>query len=157
MSNERSIGWKTCAFSELDARTWHDIVKLRIDVFVVEQNCPYPELDGLDLDALHVIGFDTQQRPVAYCRILPPQQDGLPHIGRVVVDNAHRRSGLGKQLMLEALRSVKHQFGSPRSALAAQAYLQRFYEGFGYRVSSDVYPWDGIPHIDMVRGESDLT
>jgi ElaA protein len=153
MSSRRSIEWRTCAFSELDVRSWHDIVKLRIDVFVVEQNCPYPELDGPDLEALHVIGFDTQNRPVAYCRILPPQKDGLPHIGRVVVDKAHRGSGLGKQLMREALRSVERKYGSPRSAVAAQAYLQAFYEGLGYRVISEVYPWDGIPHVDMVLGE----
>ncbi len=157
MRNEGSIDWKTCAFSELDVRTWHDIVKLRIDVFVVEQNCPYPELDGLDLDALHVVGIDAHHRPVAYCRILPPQKDGLPHIGRVVVDKAHRGSGLGKELMLEALRSVDRHYGSPRSAVAAQAYLQAFYEALGYRVISDVYPWDGIPHIEMVRDESVLT
>ena len=152
MSSRGSIEWRTRAFSELDVRSWHDIVKLRIDVFVVEQNCPYPELDGPDLEALHVIGFDTQHRPVAYCRILPPQKDGLPHIGRVVVDKAHRGSGLGKQLMREALRSVERKYGSPRSAVAAQAYLQAFYEGLGYRVISEVYPWDGIPHVDMVLG-----
>lgn len=157
MSNEGRIDWRTCAFSELDVRSWHDILKLRIDVFVVEQNCPYPELDGLDLHALHVIGCDAQHRPVAYCRILPPHKDGLPHIGRVVVDKAHRGSGIGKQLMREALRSVERKYGSPRSALAAQAYLQAFYEELGYRVTSAVYPLDGIPHIDMMRGRSDLT
>lgn len=153
MSNEGAIDWRTCAFSELDVRTWHDILKLRIDVFVVEQNCPYPELDGLDLDALHVIGFDTEHQPVAYCRILPPQKDGLPHIGRVVVDKARRGERLGKQLMKEALRTVERTYGNQQSALAAQRYLQAFYEAFGFRATGGVYQLDGIPHVDMTLSE----
>jgi ElaA protein len=153
MSNGTSIDWKTCAFDELDVRTWHDILKLRIDVFVVEQDCPYPELDGLDLDALHVIGFDTQHQPVAYCRILPPQKDGLPHIGRVVVDKARRGERLGKQLMIEALRAVERTYGNRQCALAAQCYLQAFYEAFGFHTTGEVYQLDGIPHMDMTLSE----
>jgi ElaA protein len=152
MSNGAAIEWEACAIDELDARAWHDILKLRIDVFIVEQNCPYPELDGLDLEALHVTGFSAEGWPVAYCRILPPQRDGLPpHIGRVVVEKAHRGTGLGKQLMRVALRSVRQRYGSPHSALAAQAHLQAFYEELGYRVTSEAYILDGIPHVDMER------
>lgn len=153
MSKDLSVHWRTCAFGELDVHAWHDILKLRIDVFVVEQNCAYPELDGLDMDALHVTGIDAQGRTDAYCRILPPQKDGLPHIGRVVVHKAHRGSGLGKLLMLEALRAVERNYGSPRSVLAAQAHLQAFYGSLGYHATGEAYVLDGIPHVDMVLGK----
>jgi ElaA protein len=136
-------------FEGLGTRELHDILRLRVDVFVVEQNCPYPELDGLDLEAIHVVGKLADNTVVAYCRILPPQKDGLPHIGRVVVPTEYRGQGLGKELMNEALQVLRLNFGSERSAIAAQAHLQKFYADFGYVVTGPEYLLDGIPHVDM--------
>ena len=138
-------------FSGLDASALHDILRLRVDVFVVEQHCPYPELDGLDPVALHVIGRHVGGPLTAYARILPPGADGLPHVGRVVVAKADRGRGLGNYLMEQVLQALQGQYGGMRSALAAQAHLQVFYETHGFARTGAPYLLDGIPHVDMAR------
>ncbi|MBS1939326.1 MAG: GNAT family N-acetyltransferase [Bacteroidetes bacterium] len=140
----------------MDVRLFHDILRLRVDVFVVEQHCPYPELDGADVGATHVVGRNASGDVLAYARILPPARDGLPHVGRVVVDTSVRRHGIGRQLMLEVLRVIHRQYPGSPSALAAQAHLQGFYASLGYKASGKQYDLDGIPHIDMVRARSQL-
>lgn len=145
------VAWSVMPFSGLDGRLLHDIIRLRVDVFVVEQDCPYPELDGLDLDAWHVMGRKADGSVVAYARILPPDEDGMPHIGRVVVAPGHRGRGLGHRLMEETLEALGRLHGSRRSALAAQAHLQDFYRRSGYVSKGPEYMLDGIPHVDMVR------
>ena len=153
MSIEIVQCWSVSGFERLSARLLHDVLRLRVDVFVVEQNCPYPELDGLDLDAIHIVGLLADDTVIAYCRILPPQGDGMPHIGRVVVPPGYRGKGIGKELMQRALQVLHFNYGSERSALAAQAHLQKFYAEFGYSVNGPEYLLDGIPHVDMMRGE----
>jgi ElaA protein len=145
------IRWQLFRFKDMDAQLLHDLMRLRVDVFVVEQQCPYPELDGLDPAALHVVGMDPQGIPVACCRILLPHPDGLPHIGRVAVAKHRRGEGLGRQVMETAHAAVRERFGPVATALAAQAYLRRFYQDLGYAASGDEYPLDGIPHVDMIR------
>ena len=153
MSSEIVQYWSVTGFEGLSARLLHDVLRLRVDVFVVEQNCPYPEIDGLDLDAIHIVGQLADDTVIAYCRILPPQGDGLPHIGRVVVPTGYRGKDLGKELMQKALQVLHLNYGSKRSALAAQAHLQKFYMEFGYSVTGPEYLLDGIPHVDMMLGE----
>ena len=153
MSGMEQLQWSVFDLSELDARLFHDIVKLRVDVFVVEQSCPYPELDGQDCDAVHVIGRTGNGEVAAYARILPPQADGLPHIGRVVVAKEHRGMGLGKRVMQEAFQVLRQRYGNTRSAIAAQTHLQQFYTDLGYVRTGTDYLWDGIPHVDMVLNE----
>lgn len=148
--------WSVLGLEGMEARLLHDILRLRVDVFVVEQHCAYPELDGLDAEAAHVVGRQAGGAVVAYCRILPPGADGLPHIGRVVVAPAHRGKGHGRQLMHEALQVVRLCHGSARSALAAQAHLQKFYAEFGFVATGPEYLLDGIPHVDMVRGGNEM-
>ena len=155
MSSVQQLQWSVFDFSELDAQLFHDIVKLRIDVFVVEQNCPYPEVDGEDPDALHVVGRQADGALVAYARILPPSTDGIPHVGRVVVHKEHRGTGLGKRVMQEAFEVLRERYGSTRSAIAAQTHLQQFYMDLGYVRTGADYLWDGIPHVDMVLNEED--
>lgn len=152
MSNASLLHWSPSAFQGLGLLLFHQVLRLRINVFVVEQQCPYPELDGFDPQALHVPGFLPDGSLAAYARILPPGPDGLPHVGRVVVPKEHRRKGYGKALMHQVMQCLQRQYGSSRSALAAQAYLQHFYEGFGYVRTGPEYLLDGIPHVDMVRG-----
>ena len=153
MSNTHQLQWSTFGFSELGPRLLHDVLRLRVDIFVVEQNCPYPEVDGQDPDALHILGQQADGTLVAYARILPAKADGVPHIGRVVVAKEHRGTGLGKRVMQEAFRVLQERYGSTRSAVAAQAHLQKFYSGLGYVRTGEDYLWDGIPHVDMMRGE----
>jgi ElaA protein len=143
------IRWVIKAFDDLTGREVHDIMRLRVDVFVVEQRCVYPEVDGQDPQATHLLGLAGNGTLAAYARILPPHDDGPPHIGRVIVDPAYRGQHLGRHLMHHALHEVERRYGSRRSALAAQAYLVGFYGSFGYVPTGETYLWDGIPHVDM--------
>jgi len=149
MSTNASLTWRCVAFPELTGQELYALLKLRVDVFVVEQQCPYPELDGQDEEALHVLGTSTEQL-VAYARILPPHGDGPLHIGRVVVHPEHRGTGLGMEVMRVSLRMVRERYGAVPVALSAQSHLQRFYESLGFVRTSEEYVWDGIPHVDML-------
>jgi ElaA protein len=145
------MNWTIRTFDELSVREFHDLLKLRVDVFVVEQTCPYAELDGQDPEAIHLFGKDNEGRVVAVARILPPASDGLPHVGRIAVRMEDRGKGIAKELMERALKVLAERYGSRRSALAAQSHLEDFYATFGYVRQGPDYPWDGIPHVDMVR------
>lgn len=152
--NLPTIDWRVKRFSELTGREVHDLMRLRVDVFVVEQNCVYPEIDGQDVDAMHVLGIAEGGALAAYARLLPPHGEEPPHIGRVIVDPAFRGKQLGRDLMHQALIALERSHGSRRSALAAQAYLVKFYGSLGYLPVSDPYLLDGIPHVDMVLDHS---
>lgn len=151
MNSGRDIQWTVHGPGELSAELLHDILRLRVDVFVVEQQCAYAEVDGQDLAALHIVARDGGGTLAAYARILPGVGGGLPHIGRVVVRKEHRGRGLGKELMQAAFNALRLRYGSARSAVAAQVYLLPFYAGLGYIRMGPDYLWDGIPHVDMQR------
>lgn len=126
------------------------LLTLRVSVFVVEQACAYPELDGKDVDALHLrllIDGDI----AAYARLLPPENGAAPRIGRVLVAPGHRGKGLGETIMREAIRACETHFPGAAIELSAQSYLERFYKALGFTPISEEYVEDGIPHIDMVR------
>jgi ElaA protein len=127
----------------------HAILRLRVDVFVVEQNCAYPEIDGRDPTAVHLFAMEPDGLLLCYARLLPPEEDGHPHIGRVVVHPDHRGEQLGRAVMIEAITRCRSLFGPVPIALSAQAHLHRFYASLGFERISDEYMWDGIPHIDM--------
>jgi ElaA protein len=148
--NNDAITWVVKPFEELTLRELHDLLRLRVDVFVVEQTCAYAEIDGQDPFAVHVLGVDGSGACRAYARVLPKQSDGLPHIGRVVVHPEYRGRKLAKALMIEALRQLERAYGNRRNAIAAQTYLVPFYASLGYVPTSEEYVWDGIPHMDMV-------
>ncbi|OWV83949.1 acyltransferase [Rhizobium sp. N122] len=136
---------------ELSPRELYDLLKMRVDVFVVEQSCPYPELDGKDVDALHLRLLSGGEQ-LASARLLKPHntQDSVK-IGRVVVSPAHRGKRLGDALMSEATMACERLYPANPIALSAQAHLRRFYEALGFVRTSEEYLEDGIPHIDMVR------
>ncbi len=144
------ITWTALRFNALDLAALHDLLKLRVDVFVVEQRCAYAELDGADPDAVHVLGREAGGALVAYARILPPDAHGLPHIGRVVVHPEHRGRGLAKAVMQACFAELERTRGDRRNALSAQAHLTALYASLGYEATSGIYDWDGIPHVDMV-------
>lgn len=146
MSMELSIK----RFDDLTLAELHDLLQLRTDVFVVEQQCAYAEIDGMDPIAIHLLGHH-QGLILAYARILPPGSDGVPHIGRVVVRKEYRGKGLASTLMHYAIKEAESAFGTKSCALAAQAHLEPYYGRFGFvRVGAE-YLWDGIPHVDMHR------
>ncbi|MRN39212.1 GNAT family N-acetyltransferase [Neisseria sp. N95_16] len=141
------MNWHIKVFTELSHLELWQIYKSRVDVFVVEQNCPYPEVDEKDLHALHVFAEQDGQL-AAYCRIIA--EEVLVKIGRVLVVSSFRELGLGRVLMQQALQAVQQRFPQQEIHIQAQLYLQRFYESLGFHKVSDEYLEDGIPHIDMV-------
>lgn len=136
-------------FSELSALQVYQIVHLRNQIFVVEQNCVYLDTDKADLDALHVLVFDVDCL-VAYARLIKP---GVKYpessIGRVVVHTAYRKKNLGHLLMQHAVKAVKDFYNTTHITISAQAHLQGFYEKHGFKTVSDTYLEDGIPHVQM--------
>ncbi len=136
-------------FTQLDAATLYALLRLRETVFVVEQRCPYQDLDGRDTEPetrhLWLTGDDSGP-PRAYLRIVA-DTGGVPRIGRVCVAAPARGAGLASELMRHAL----HLIGPGSTVLDAQAHLTRFYGGFGFAPSGPEFVEDGIPHVPMVR------
>ena len=148
------MDWILKKFEELTTAELYAILKLRNEVFIVEQNCVYLDADGKDQQAWHLMGTEDGEL-IAYTRILPPGISYLePAIGRVVTSPPKRRSGLGKELMERSIEHCKHLFGNNPITLSAQVYLKKFYESFGFRGIGDEYLDDGIPHIKMIRKAS---
>ena len=144
----------TVDIARLDALTpgeLHDLFRLRIDVFVVEQNCPYPEIDGKDPEALHLRLLEDG-RLAAYARIFAADATASEaRIGRVVVAPGYRGQRLGERVMREAIAACGKLAPGAVIAISAQAHLQRFYGSLGFSVTSAEYLEDGIPHVDMIR------
>jgi ElaA protein len=124
-----------------------EIFKQRTKVFVVEQNCPYPEVDDDDFNDLHVCLVENGNLQ-AYARII----DKKTHItfGRVLVVKKFRGSGLGKEIVAATLKEITQRFPNVKIRIQAQTYLQDFYSSFGFKTISETYLEDGIPHIDMI-------
>ncbi len=135
-------------YCELTKDELYGIMQLRIAVFVVEQKCPYMELDGRDRDAVHV-WLEDGNGIAAYLRVMDRGVEG-PHvsIGRVV--SARRMQGLGRRVLSEGIRAAREHFGAGSIYLEAQLYAKGFYEKQGFRQISDVFMEDGIPHIGML-------
>ena len=151
-----SVTWQCTPFQELTPDDLYAAMTLRQRVFVVEQNCAYLDADGIDSSAHHVFGWkkgDDWQRLVAYARIFPPRvKYAEASIGRVVTSPDERRTGLGQALMIEGIRLIEEKGWGSEIRIAAQMYLERFYEGFGFRRVTEPYTEDDIWHVDMRRG-----
>ena len=130
-------------FNELTTKEFYQIAKERVAVFVVEQNCPYQEIDETDEVALHTYFLSENGEIAAYTRIY--SENETVHFGRVLVTKAFRKNGLGKKVVAKTLEVI-----------GAQAYLQDFYGEFGFQAISEVYLEDDIPHIDMELAEISL-
>jgi ElaA protein len=143
--------WTIKKFDELNTKEFHDILQLRINVFIVEQNCPYPELDDKDERAFHFFGQTLDdQKIVAYTRIFAPgDYFAEAAIGRVVVHNDFRKNGTGYELMSKSIEQIGKLFGTSDVKIGAQTYLKKFYESLGFKKVGEDYLEDGIPHIYM--------
>ncbi|MGY3778637.1 GNAT family N-acetyltransferase [Isobaculum melis] len=141
------MNWQVKKFDELSTRELFEIYYARTEIFVVEQNCPYQEVDYADLISTHV--FQTEdERVIAYARIIP-EEDGI-HFGRVIVKKEARGNGLAKALISEVLTQIEYTYPNQPVKIQAQAYLEAFYGSFGFKAVSEPYLEDDIPHIDMV-------
>lgn len=137
-------------FTQLTAAQLYAILRARVGIFVVEQECPYQELDGKDIDAWHV-WYEDEDGIAAYCRVLDKgvSYPGEGSIGRVIT--VKRGMGLGYKIMMEGIRTAQEKYGLTRLRIGAQQYAHGFYEKCGFVRASEPYLEDGIPHIEMVR------
>ena len=140
----------TKTFKELTKEELYELLSLRCQVFVVEQNCAYQDLDNKDQKALHVIGKKAD-KIVAYTRVFKPgDYFKNPSIGRVLVEESSRKSSLGKDIMLASMDTIKRLFKNSTIELSAQTYLKKFYRDLGFIENGKEYLEDGIPHIRML-------
>ena len=150
------VCWEWQAFADLTPAALYAALALRADVFVVEQGCPFQDLDGFDRQAEHLFGWHALQQPerelVAYLRLIAPGgKYDEPSIGRVITARPYRKRGLGRVAMHEALARAARRYPGLPVRISAQSRLQRFYASLGFVQASAPYMEDGIPHIQMVR------
>ncbi len=149
------IAWQFSRFDQLPIRDWYAASALRVDVFVMEQNCPFQDNDGADPDSWHLLGWreeDGVRELVGYCRIVDAGiKFDEPSIGRVVTPRKVRRDGYGRLLVAEALRRHEALYPGLANRIGAQQRLEKFYQEFGFVTASDTYIEDGIPHVEMLR------
>ena len=139
-------------WAELTPDTLYDFLRLRSDIFVVEQNCAYPDMDGVDPQCEHLCVRGPEKQLVAYLRLVPP---GLkapqPAIGRLVVAQSARKSGLGRTAMLEGIRHCTERYPGQDIFLSGQQHLEAFYSSLGFVTFTEPYLEDGIQHVNMLR------
>lgn len=141
--------WETYQFNDLSVGKLYEILKLRVNVFVVEQECPYPELDDMDQESIH-IEYAEDGKTLAYARLVPAGiKYAIPSIGRVIVHPDARGRGLARQLMAHCMDYILQEWQAEEIQLQGQVYLQEFYESLGFQAISEAYDEDGIPHVDM--------
>lgn len=149
-----SFNYQVKHFSELSTLEFHDLLALRINVFVVEQNCPYPELDGKDKKSYHLICRDGLGKIVATSRILPQNVSYKEvSIGRVVSAAEVRGKGIGHDMMKYCFQFIKDEFGDVPVKISAQEHLEQFYQQHGFVSTGKKYLEDDIPHVEMIFNE----
>ncbi|PWG00147.1 GNAT family N-acetyltransferase [Levilactobacillus bambusae] len=140
------------SFDELTTMELFEIYRVRTAVFVVEQDCAYQEVDLDDLRAQHLFFVNEAGKIIAYARLIPERDGRQIRLGRVLVTIGSRHHGYAEALIEAALEVVRLTYPNAEQVVAqAQAYLKKFYQGFGFKATSDVYLETGIPHVDMVK------
>lgn len=152
MNGEKSkLIIKTKTFSELSTTELYNILQLRSEVFVVEQDCIYQDIDGKDQNALHVLGYKNNGL-IAYTRLFKPgDYFKEASIGRVVVKHHERRFKFGYTIMESSIKAIAKHFKTTEIKISAQTYLKRFYNDLGFNKIGEEYLEDGIPHIAMIK------
>ncbi len=150
------IQWQWIEFSKLSASQMEAMYQLRQDVFIVEQECFYLDIDGLDDQAIHLLGW-ADNRLVATLRLFEDYPDyqskkgeSRASLGRICTHKDFRTDGYGKELLVRAIDYIAQNFAQKSIKIGAQLYLKRFYENFGFKQVSDIYKEDGIDHIHML-------
>ena len=150
------ITWQLSTFSELSKNDLYQVMKVRQEVFVVEQNCAYQDIDGLDEFSWHLIAWDVNSTGdksiAAYLRVVfPGYKYQEISIGRVLTVPQARKTGLGKALIKEALTNIENEYPNQPIRISSQEYLIKFYNTFGFEIVSEPYDEDGISHIEMLK------
>ena len=145
------ITWSVLHFEDLSVKQLFDVLQLRNQIFIVEQNCPYLDVDEKDLNSFHVFGVNQKRKIIATSRVLPP---GVSYseasIGRVAVAIDSRGTGIGDELNRVSMEFIRNYFGDIPIRLSAQKHLTNYYNKHGFKVVSDPYDEDGIPHVEML-------
>jgi ElaA protein len=145
------ISWILKPFAELTPYELYSILQLRNEVFIVEQNCPYQDMDNKDLKSWHLMGI-KENKLMAYSRLLAPGISyGESSIGRIVSSPSVRKTGMGKKLVEESIKQIKNLFKTDTIRIGAQLYLKTFYESYGFVQDGEIYLEDNIPHIIMLK------
>ena len=147
-----NLTFSVIPFKDLTTVALYNILYMRQQVFGIEQNCLYQDIDGLDIPAFHVLGYNPDNELVAYCRLLPPGKpyEGYYSIGRVLTTANGRGKGYGHELMTEAMKILHDEDPNIPVKIGAQYYLKKFYESFGFIQVGPIYDEDGIDHIHMI-------
>jgi ElaA protein len=149
------MDWQWQMFSQLSGQVLYSVLAARQQVFLLEQQCLYPDIDGLDQNAHHLLGWrtiDDRRQIVAYLRCLAPGAKYAEiSLGRVLTTANNRGAGLGRELLVEGIARAERQHPGHRIRIGAQLYLEHFYTDLGFQSVSDPYDDDGIMHIDMLR------
>ncbi len=147
----RPLLFQVKAYEMLTRDELYTLLQLRAEVFVVEQDCVYQDIDGKDDKALHVLGYKNEHL-VAYTRIFPPNTYFKEaSIGRVVVKDTERMHKYGYDLMNASIKAIEDQYQVQTIKISAQTYLMKFYNQLGFKKIGEEYLEDGIPHIGMIR------
>src|SRR6476469_4423188 len=145
-----TIRWHPLPLEALPTLILYDVLRLRAEIFIVEQNCPYQDIDRRDVDALHLLGYSEEGELAAYARLFDAGKCfEQASIGRVVVAQPFRKLGLGKLLMRQAIGHLHSTFGPQPIMIGAQRYLDKFYTELGFVTVGEPYDEDGIPHQHM--------
>jgi len=145
------LTWKTMSFTDFTVKELYEVLQLRSEVFVVEQDCVYQDIDFKDQKALHVLGYKSEKL-VAYTRVFKPgDYFDEASIGRVVVHKNERKYGYGHDLLKESINVIETQFGTNTIHISAQTYLEKFYNTHEFVQAGEGYFEDGIPHIKMIK------
>jgi len=141
----------TKTFNELNTQELYDILALREEIFIVEQNCPYHDIDYKDKDSIHIYKLGDN-KIISYVRLLPKglSYENSPSIGRVVTKKEYRGKGYSKLLLSEGIKYISKNFQEKTIEISAQEYLVDFYKSFGFKVEGESYLEDDIPHIHMI-------
>lgn len=155
MTTPSLIDWQFSRFADLTPFDLYEVLAQRQNVFILEQTCLYPDIDGYDLEAHHLLGWrtvDGKRGLAAYLRVLAPgaKYDEMS-IGRVITTPAARGTGAGRALIDQGIMHAQALYPGHRIRIGAQQYLERFYGSFGFETVSAPYDEDGIMHIDMLR------
>lgn len=147
----KTVIWSLSSFESLSASELYALLQLRSDVFVIEQQCIYRDLDDKDKQCHHLLGYTQTGELAAYSRIVPPTVSyHEPSIGRVLTNPTYRGKNLGKELMQKSIEEIRKMFPNQAIRISAQLYLLNFYRSFGFVEVGESYDEDGIEHIEMV-------
>jgi ElaA protein len=144
--------WKFCSYDDLTKKELHQLIILRQNVFIVEQNCPYQDADKKDFNSHHLMGYDQNNKLIAYLRIVGP---GVSYkevsLGRILTHINYRGTGLGKETVKMGLQFAESIFGKVAIKISAQSHLVSFYKTFDFESTGKEYLEDDIPHTEMLR------